>query len=411
MCDDSSDEDCGFELSSPSDYLVHQGACSLESEYVAMPGTSSSKGHNSVSSKDQIPPHPFVQKSMEKSTSTKAQMHPHPLMQKYGVSSKEPIQNPPSVRQMHSKQQVPAQERAPEHQSTIQSHPMATPSEQTSSSKQRNLQYNMHQQPSTSYNEFPSLSKERRGAKNPKKPKQGKSLSSEFHSAPRSHGNQTREINMEELKQKNPKVSEKWLKKTLQQNSPFEPSKSNMKKMLEYIEAKWFDESLKDKSHASTLMREYFARSCHPYALVLYFIENCHDHKSGKTTTLCFQLMKEFLTWQKHTHIVNQRELLTEDIKLRALQACTTYHTTLFNMAATVFQLNQTGNEYMIPQIKAFLEQKKYNEVRNASFFIGGGGTVSSKPCSWRGVLIKLYVKKFVSDLRQVGGFLWVLRF
>jgi hypothetical protein len=83
--------------------------------------------------------------------------------------------------------------------------------------------------------------------------------------------------------------------------------------------------------------------------------------------------MKEFLTWQKHTHIVNQRELLTEDIKLRALQACTTYHTTLFNMATTVFQLNQTGNEYMIPQIKAFLEQKKYNEVRNASFFIGGG--------------------------------------
>jgi DNA-binding HxlR family transcriptional regulator len=88
------------------------------------------------------------------------------------------------------------------------------------------------------------------------------------HSAPRSHGNQTREINMEELKQKNPKVSEKWLKKTLQQNSPLEPSKSNMKKMLEYIEAKWFDESLKDKSQASTLMREYFARSCHPYALV-----------------------------------------------------------------------------------------------------------------------------------------------
>jgi hypothetical protein len=231
----------------------------------------------------------------------------------------------------------------------------------------------MHQQPSTSHNEFPSLSKETSGAKNPKKPKQGKSLSSEFHSAPRSHGNQTGEINMEELKQKNPKVSEKWLKKTLQQKSPFEPSKSNMKKMLEYIEMKWFDESLKDKSHASTLMREYFARSCHPYALVLYFIENCHDHKSGKTTTLCFQLMKEFLTWQKHTHIVNQRELLTEDIKLRALQACTTYHTTLFNMAATVFQLNQTGNEYMIPQIKAFLEQKKYNEVRNASFFIGGG--------------------------------------
>jgi hypothetical protein len=59
----------------------------------------------------------------------------------------------------------------------------------------------MHQQPSTSHNEFPSLSKERSGAKNPKKPKQGKSLSSEFHSAPRSHGNQTREINMEELKE------------------------------------------------------------------------------------------------------------------------------------------------------------------------------------------------------------------
>lgn len=364
MYDDSSDEDCGFELSSPSDYFAHQGACSLESEYVAMPGTSSSKGHNSVSSKDQIPPHPFMQKSTEKSISTQVQMHPHPLMQKYGVSSKEPIQNPPSVRQMHSQPLVPAQEKAPEHQAIFQPHSMATPSEQ------RNLQFNIKQLPSLSHDAFPSLSKETSGAKNLKKIKQSKNLSSEVHTAPRSHGKQTRDINIEELKQKNPKVSETWLKKTLQQNSPFEPSKSDMNKMLEYIEAKWFDESLKDKSQASTLIREYFSRSCHPYALVLYFIENCRDYKSGKSTTLCFQLMKEFLTWQKNIHIVNQRELLTEDIKLRALQACTSYHTTLFNMATTVFQLNQTGNDYMIPQIKIFLEQKKYNEVRNSSFIM-----------------------------------------
>ena len=35
------------------------------------------------------------------------------------------------------------------------------------------------------------------------------------------------------------------------------------------------------------------------------------------------------------------------------------------------------------------------------------------EPCSWRGVLdtIEHYVKNFVSDLRHVGGFLWVLWF
>ena len=36
---------------------------------------------------------------------------------------------------------------------------------------------------------------------------------------------------------------------------------------------------------------------------------------------------------------------------------------------------------------------------------------VSSNTPSWRGVLIQHYVIKFVSDLRQVSGFLWVLRF
>jgi hypothetical protein len=33
------------------------------------------------------------------------------------------------------------------------------------------------------------------------------------------------------------------------------------------------------------------------------------------------------------------------------------------------------------------------------------------EPCSWRGVLDTTYVIKFVSDLRQVGGFCRVLRF
>jgi hypothetical protein len=37
--------------------------------------------------------------------------------------------------------------------------------------------------------------------------------------------------------------------------------------------------------------------------------------------------------------------------------------------------------------------------------------TTKVESCSWRGVLVQHYVIKFVSDLRQVGGFLQVLRF
>ncbi|CAC5357048.1 unnamed protein product [Mytilus coruscus] len=347
MYDESSDEDGGFILSSPAEVLVNKGASSLEPQHSPSPIDKTSRVDKSELH-DEIRPHPFTQKSCDNTVPFQSRMRPHPLVQNYRL----PSSNLRHVQPHSSKLNNSSMCVDNDSQHTVTSHAMTyTSAERTPESADSYKPLKTHAE------EFPALSRGNLDSKNCKKMKQS--------SAKKIIGGNTdkAEFDMNEVKQSNPKVSEKWLKKTLEMKSVYEPSRSEMKSLLEYVENKWFDQNPTDKSQASTLIREYYSRSSHPYALAVYFIENCRDHNSGKTTSLCYYFMKEFLAWLKNTHVVNQKGLLTEDIKLRALQACTRYNTALFSMAVTAFQLNQHGNEYMLPQIKSFLEKKKYNEA------------------------------------------------
>ncbi|XP_071157075.1 exonuclease mut-7 homolog isoform X1 [Mytilus edulis] len=342
MYEESSDEDGGFILSSPADVLVSKEASSSEPHHT--PSNQTSRADKSELH-DEIRPHPFTQKNCDNTVPFQNQMRPHPLVQSYGLPSSNLRHVQPHSSQFKSSSicvDINLQH-------TVASNAMTyTSAERTPESP------DIYKPSKTCTEEFPVLSRGNVGSKNPKKMKQ--------NSAKKVIGSNT-EFDLSEVKQNNPKVSEKWLKKTLEMKSVYEPSRSEMQRLLEYVENKWFDQNPTDKSQASTLIREYYSRSSHPYALVIYFIENCREHNSGKTSSLSYYFMKEFLAWLKNTHIVNQKELLTEDIKLRALEACTRYNTALFPMAVTAFQLIQHGNEYMLPHIKAFLEKKKYNEA------------------------------------------------
>lgn len=353
MYGESSDEEDGFILSSPSDNLVYEStsqSISQSSNVNLRADKSQSEVYNQPFS--HIPP---VALGRGRGRGA-VRPPPHPLMERYTVISESPISSGIrlNVPQGYSGNQPrwPNKTSGPSGQQIVPAKHKSVPtkSHQTTSTESQLLQTQFQQE---YRDEFPSLSSSKE-TKQRKKRKANKQVVDQCTGI-KSSGKH-------DLKSSNPDVSETWLR-NLQFKSGSDPDREEMKCMLQAVEGVWYDENQTDKSGVSKMIKDYYSQATHPYILILYFIEQCRDHNSGKTTSLCYSFMKEFLTWSKKSQLKNKDELLTQDIKLHALQACTRYNTAMFNMAVPSFELNHPGNEYMLPQIKSFLDKKKYNEV------------------------------------------------
>ncbi|KAK3087840.1 hypothetical protein FSP39_011359 [Pinctada imbricata] len=169
-------------------------------------------------------------------------------------------------------------------------------------------------------------------------------------------------------KKKKPQASsqtsvQSWADKFLQKT--VELDEVQAKRKLDTLDAMWFDSSTKDKSKVATLLKQYFAQEPNPFALVIYLIEKSRDFHVGKTTTFAYSIMREFNLWcKKQNYSADQLEqLLSRDTKLRALEMCTRYHTTMYNLVLQTYCLRHPGNNYMLPVIQRYLSKKKYKEA------------------------------------------------
>lgn len=170
------------------------------------------------------------------------------------------------------------------------------------------------------------------------------------------------DMKRKELKKNNPDVSQKWMMSVIQKQDG--TPVRQMDEWLHKLEDCWYDDRL-DKSTASAQLCSYFSQSHNPYILTAYLIEHAKDFHSGKTTTLAFFIMKAFDKWcRTEKKGANDRErYLNQDIRMLVFHMTTRFHMTMFDMAVRHFELDHEGNEYFLPAIHDFLENKKYKEV------------------------------------------------
>ncbi|XP_062612527.1 exonuclease mut-7 homolog isoform X2 [Saccostrea cucullata] len=162
------------------------------------------------------------------------------------------------------------------------------------------------------------------------------------------------------FKKANPKVKVGWAMSAMKSGD--EAKRQQMKACSDHLQEMW--QERKDKSPVLKQFRDYLMKSDNPYAFVVFLLNDSHDLHVHKTATFSYAICKEFDGWlsSPHCNIRNKAQVLTPEIKLEAVSVATRYHTVMFQLVFKTFELKHQGNGYMLPEIKRFLEGKKYNE-------------------------------------------------
>lgn len=164
----------------------------------------------------------------------------------------------------------------------------------------------------------------------------------------------------EAFKEANPKVSVGWAASAMRSGD--EKKIQLMKAKSGHLQEMW--QERKDKVPVMNQFRDYLKESDNPYSFVVFLLNDSHDLHVHKTTTYSYAVCKEFCGWlfSSQCNVKNKNQILTPEIKLDALSVAMRYHTVMFQLVLKIYELRHQGNGYMLPEIKRFLEKKKYNE-------------------------------------------------
>lgn len=180
-------------------------------------------------------------------------------------------------------------------------------------------------------------------------------------------------VSFQDVRQANPDVSAKWLAQKLSQK-PVQQSGHEMQEIITHLEHMWTDDTRKDKTNRdiAQYLSNMLSRSCNPFALVLFLIDQAKDTHTAKTTTLSFLIMKEFDKWCKMNSCkLDIEKLISKDIQMQIYDICTRNHLTMFDMAVRSFHLCYHGNDHFLPRIRKFIENKKFKEAAHCAGKLG----------------------------------------
>ncbi|XP_022325820.2 exonuclease mut-7 homolog isoform X3 [Crassostrea virginica] len=162
------------------------------------------------------------------------------------------------------------------------------------------------------------------------------------------------------FKKNNPKVSLGWAATVM--GNEEEKAMQQWKTKSDELKEMW--QERKDKSPVMSQFRHYLIESNNPYSFVVFLLNDSHDLHVHKTSTYSYAICKEFDNWlsSHQCNVRNKGQCLTPEVKLEALNIAVRYHSVMLQLILKTFELRHKGNEYMLPEIKRFLEKKKFNE-------------------------------------------------
>ncbi|XP_052790834.1 exonuclease mut-7 homolog [Mya arenaria] len=157
--------------------------------------------------------------------------------------------------------------------------------------------------------------------------------------------------------------SERWAAKTLA-SSPLQPNIDEMNRVMSQLEHMWQDDTRKDRTKMSQYLAHQYATSVNPFALVVHLLEHASDTHVAKTTTLAFQVIKEFDKYCKQNRSkLDIEKLLSKNMEMQVFSLGTRKHMTMFEIIVRCFDLRYQGNDHFLPVVKKFLENKKFKEA------------------------------------------------